>query len=386
MSAGTALLFKSATRRQSFDDLLFEICEELQLTPTKYELAEQRYRTIGKMLCQPGSPFASQDPTIYPQGSMRLGTTVHPIDGPFDLDFVCQLSVPYRPENPMEVLDNLFTFFKGSDRYKDMVEKKNRCVRVIYADDFYMDILPACRDSGSGPTRIQVPDRGSHGWKPSDPIAYADWFRRKSQHRMYKFAGARADVEPLPGLEATEEKEVLQLVVQLLKRWRDRFYKRSDFPPISVVLTTLAADLYRGEASTSEALLNALDGIVARLNSARVLGRRLSVITLVLEKKDFSEHWDNRDNAYREFDSGIRHFAKRWREVCESTGNPNKDFAELFGEVVPTVIEKRARRLQESREKNELGIKSSGIIVPATAAAAVSRMRPNTNHGDSARN
>ena len=101
---------------------------------------------------------------------------------------------------------------------------------------------------------------------------------------------------------------------------------------------------------------------------------------------DFSERWDNRDNAYREFDSGIRHFAKRWREVCESTGNPNKDFAELFGEVVPTVIEKRARRLQESREKNELGIKSSGIIVPATAAAAVSRMRPNTNHGDSARN
>ncbi len=383
MSAGIAPLFKSATRRQSFDDLLFEICEELQLTRPKYELAEQRYKTIGEMLCAPGSPFATQDPSIYPQGSMRLGTTVHPIDGPFDLDFVCQLSVPYRPENPMQLLNNLFMFFKESDRYKDMVDRKNRCVRIIYADDFYMDILPACCDRASGQTCIQVPDRDSRGWKASDPIAYAEWFKRRSQHRMYKFAEARADVEPLPGLEAAEEKEVLQLVVQLLKRWRDLFYSKSGFPPISVVLTTLAAELYRGEESTSEALLNVLDGIAQQLNSAHAQGRRLSVLNPVHLDEDFSERWDNRDSAYREFDQGIRHFAGRWRVVCESENNPNKAFAELFGEVVPTVIEKRARRLQSMRDKQDLGIKSTGVIVPATAAAAVTQMRPNTNHGDS---
>jgi hypothetical protein len=203
---------------------------------------------------------------------------------------------------------------------------------------------------------------------------------------MYKFAEARADLEPLPGLEATDEKEVLQLVIQLLKRWRDLFYSGSEYPPISVVLTTLAAELYRGEESTSEALLNVLDGIVLRLDSARALGRRLSVLNPVHAGEDFSERWDNRDSAYREFDKGIRQFAKQWRALCESEGNPNKAFSELFGEVVPTVIEKRAKRVQSLRENDKLGIKSTGVIATATAASVVSRMRPNTNHGDAAKN
>lgn len=380
MFATKELLFKSETRRQGVDDLLFEICEELQITPFKYKLAEQRYKTIGEMLCATGSPFASEDPSIYPQGSMRLGTTVHPIDGPFDLDFVCQLSVPYRPENPMELLDRLFAFFKASDRYKDKAERKNRCVRLIYADDFYMDILPACCDRAGGETCIQVPDRGSKGWKASDPKKYADWFQDKSQYRMYKFAAMREAVQPLPGLEATEEKEVLQLVVQLLKRWRDRFYSESKFPPISVVLTTLAADIYRGEDSTSEALLNCLDGVVQRLNTAHAGGYRLSVMNPVHADEDFSERWDNHDSAYEEFGRGIREFAKEWRQVCEGDGSPNAAFKDLFGEVVPTVIEKQARRTQSLREKEQLGVRSTGVIT--SASTAVSRMRPNTNHGD----
>jgi len=374
------MLFRSETRRHGFDDLLFEICEELQITPSKYQLAEQRYKTITAKLCAPGSPFASEDPSIYPQGSMRLGTTVHPIDGPFDLDFVCQLSVPYRPQNPMALLDRLVAFFKANDLYKDMVQRMNRCARLIYADDFYMDILPACSDHAAGQTCIQVPDRDSKGWKASDPKKYAEWFELRSQYRMYKVAAARDAVQPLPALEGTEEKEVLQLVVQLLKRWRDLFYSDNSYPPISVVLTTLAADLYRGEESISVALLNCLEGVVQRLEAARARGQRLSVINPVHVDEDFSERWDNRDNAYREFDRGIRQFAKKWRQVCEGDGNPNAAFKELFGEIVPTVIEKQARRTQSLREKEQLGVKSTGVIT--SASAAVSRMRPNTNHGD----
>jgi len=118
---------------------------------------------------------------------------------------------------------------------------------------------------------------------------------------------------------------------------------------------------------------------VQRLANARALGRRMPVINPVHNDEDFSERWNNRDSAYQEFDLGIRKFAKRWREVCTSDGNPNKDFAELFGAVVPTVIEKRAKRLQSSREKEELGIKSSGVIT--SASSAVTPMRPNTNFG-----
>lgn len=379
MFASPTQVFASAQRRTAFDDLLFEICEELQISPAKYKLAEERYKTIGKLLCAADSPFAAEDPDIYPQGSMRLGTTVHPIDGPFDLDFVCQLSVPYRPENPMELLDRLHTFFQSSDRYKGMVKRKNRCIRIVYADDFYMDILPACLDRSACQTCIQVPDRQLRGWKASNPIGYAEWFHQKSRYRMYKFAADRA-MQPLPPLQATEEKEVLQLVVQLLKRWRDLFYTDSDFPPISIVLTTLAADLYRGEDSTSEALLNILDGIVQRIDAAQRQNMRISVGNPMHQDEDFSERWNNRDSAYAEFVKGIRKFANRWREVCENGEDPKPAFAELFGEVVPAVLEKRANRTQSLREDQKLGIRSSGIL--ASATASVTRLLPNTNHGD----
>jgi hypothetical protein len=173
---------------------------------------------------------------------------------------------------------------------------------------------------------------------------------------------------------------VLQLVVQLLKRWRDLFYTEGEFPPISIVLTTLAADLYRGEESTSEALLNVLDGIVRRVDDAHAQNRRLAVRNPMHPDEDFSERWDNRDEAYSQFEQGIRQFAARWREICESGKNPKSAFVELFGEVVPTVLEKQARHTQELRESQRLGVKASGVITSTAGAAA--HMRPNTNHGN----
>jgi hypothetical protein len=85
----------------------------------------------------------------------------------------------------------------------------------------------------------------------------------------------------------------------------------------------------------SVALLNCFEGVVQRLDAARARGQRLSVINPVHVDEDFSERWDNRDNAYQEFDRGIRQFAKKWRQVCEGDGNPNAAFKELFGENSP---------------------------------------------------
>jgi len=222
-------------------------------------------------------------------------------------------------------------------------------------------------------------------WKGSNPLGYAAWFHKKSQYRMYKFSAIEArDMQPLPALQATEEKEVLQLVVQLLKRWRDLFYSRSKYPPISVVLTTLAANLYNGEASTADALLNVLEGIVACLDAAHAKGERLKVINPVHQDEDFSERWNNRDDAYKHFDLGIRQLAKRWREIYMYEDDPKKAFSDLFGGVVGAVVEKRASRLQESRMKSQLGVKALGVITSASSVASVARLRPSTNDGDPA--
>jgi len=63
-------------RAAGLDSLLFEICESLQLTLTQHQKAVQRYGAIARTLDSPDTPFAKIESNLYPQGSMKLGTTV----------------------------------------------------------------------------------------------------------------------------------------------------------------------------------------------------------------------------------------------------------------------------------------------------------------------
>jgi hypothetical protein len=61
--------------KSQLDEFLRVICEQLQLPPYRYQLADQRYGT-NRFLEALGSPFAAHMPRTYPQGSMALGATV----------------------------------------------------------------------------------------------------------------------------------------------------------------------------------------------------------------------------------------------------------------------------------------------------------------------
>lgn len=157
------------------DDLLERICVKLQITPTQHELAEERYNAIGSWLEVPGTPLAAAKPIIYSQGSLRIGTTVRPLaHEEYDLDLVCQLQIDLqRVKNPVVLLDAVEQRLKQHDTYKNMLERKNRCIRVKYANEFHLDILPACPDLTSGNGCVMVPDREAKEWKASNPKGYA---------------------------------------------------------------------------------------------------------------------------------------------------------------------------------------------------------------------
>lgn len=107
------------------DDLLARIAEELQLDKTRYSHAETSYGAVGAYLDN-HQVVGRFKPTIYPQGSMRLNTTVKPMTGDeFDLDFVCEFL--YGPEvfaGPTQALDLIEKALRESDRYRPMVERK----------------------------------------------------------------------------------------------------------------------------------------------------------------------------------------------------------------------------------------------------------------------
>ncbi len=59
------------------------------------------------------------------------------------------------------------------------IEAKNRCIRLVYAGDFHMDILPGVQESVFDQNKIKVPDCELGNWVSSNPLGYGDWFMSK---------------------------------------------------------------------------------------------------------------------------------------------------------------------------------------------------------------
>ncbi|MDH4338024.1 MAG: nucleotidyltransferase, partial [Candidatus Krumholzibacteria bacterium] len=249
------------TRTENLDALLSIICEELQLPTSEYDRAEEHYVAVGHWLDAEGSLLRSWKPVIYPQGSFRIGTTVKPLkEDEFDLDLVCELQLGEANIAPLSVLDMVERRLRDHGTYHNMIERKRRCVRLTYAHEFHLDILPARPDGQASGTRVRIPDGDLSMWLPSDPRGYARWFEGQAERIKL------ARVEPVPDQESVAEKSSLQRAVQLLKRWRDLAYQdNTDVAPRSIVLTTLAGECVVEATSTSAALREIIDGITIRV-------------------------------------------------------------------------------------------------------------------------
>ncbi len=234
------------------ESLLHQIAAGLSLPKTKHQQAEARYRTITDLLAD--SHLASCAPEIYPQGSMRLGTTVKPLaKNTFDLDAVMLLPRLPATVAPADALDAVARFFEGHGTYAGMVERRPRCVRLSYADLFDLDIVPARLHQRRQPTFIEIPDRKLATWVSSNPKLYAAQFDAlKTAGRTVAF---RASVEPVPDQTPPGFQPPVVVCVQLVKRARDIDYQRDyDLQPASILLTTLVSHVFRSSHSVVEGL------------------------------------------------------------------------------------------------------------------------------------
>jgi hypothetical protein len=362
----------------SLDDLLHRICINLQLSLTDYSLAVEHYQAIGNYLESKDSPVAQYHPNIYPQGSLRIGTTVKPHGKQeYDLDIVCEMSnlEMERLSNPVSLLTDIEDWLKKNGRYKDKVERMNRCVRVNYDYQFHLDILPAQPDEASGYCCVLVPDCKLDDWKPSNPKGYAEWFDAAAEYSKFELVMEAA--EPLPAHEPIEFKPPLKRAVQLLKRYRDMTLGYDSKAAISIVLTTLSARNYVGQQSVNDTLLGVLEGIVAGLPSQGIM----EVRNPMNHNELLSERWNSDPKLYDEFKEWIIEFRNDWRAINSAKGLPSRMplLGKLFGEErVNIALEDQAEAIHNLRPSSSIGVKkASGIITIVDSAETVPVLKNN---------
>jgi hypothetical protein len=300
------------------------------------------------------------------------------------LDLVYELQVDYtKIPRPVTLLDLIELRLRQHGTYRDKVERKNRCVRVNYSGQFHLDILPAALDLVCGGTCVRVPDRTTQDWKASNPRGYAKFFEdQAARATAFGEVAVKASVEPLPDHVSHEEKTSLQRDTQLIKRLRDiTFTGNCELAPISIVLTTLAAQNFGGERSVALGIKRVFHSVVSQIPAHG----RLYVYNPSNPEEDLSERWDNDRDAYSAFCEAMRRWQRAWDALLELRGidRITAELERMFGPApVKRAIEEQVKALEELRHRGRLGVDRNGGIITTSVGSTISVVPKNTFYGE----
>jgi len=253
--------------KEQLNNLYERIAKAIDISDDLFDAAETEYTDLGVWIDKETPTYKI---SIYPQGSFALGTVIKPIkdNDDYDLDLVCEFERQYGLSAKALKHDVVKPLLERYRKVKDKIVEKKRCWHVEYEDvpNFHMDIIPAIYQS----TYINITDHDEekdlYNYIGSNPKGYVEWFnsrkavRRKILVEQYyaehkQIVRCQADVEKL---KEYNFKTPLQKAIQLLKRHRDIMFNgdADHRKPVSIIITTIAAQLYGNEDNIVDTLEN----------------------------------------------------------------------------------------------------------------------------------
>lgn len=342
--------------------ILDRVVDAIQVPDSKYESANRSFNSICEWFQRPESTIKNDHLESFLQGSFRLGTAIRPTtdDDDYDLDIVVTLKASKKLISQADLKRKVGVEVRSYSHAHSMTRPidARRCWTQDYADEsqFHVDILPSIPDEQGLRERLEARDLGQAyvetaigitdqkdghyntihpSWPNSNPRGFAVWFEGRMADTLSKRKAAIAlmeakSVEDIPSYRA---RVPLQRAIQLLKFHRNmRFADDPDDRPISIIITTLAAMAYRGEASLEAALETILRDM--HLGIKTELGIDW-VRNPTNEMENFADKWieypKRRVNFYDWLDSAREDFA---RLRLASYNNAEQIISEIFGDEV----------------------------------------------------
>lgn len=306
-----------------WEAFIVKLLRKLELDEAEREKAVACYEELGRHVAKKMG-LNQTDADVFVQGSMRTQTTISPRGNQnFDLDVVVKISSKrFNAQTDSQTFfDEFGESLKGIEGAGEP-EPKRRCWRLSYpGQPFYFDVTPALPGSISMgyQTDLRVRDPETV-WSPSNPEDFANWFceiaakRFHFQNRLDELRfKSQTEVSPVPS-ETVGIDDILRRGIQLIKLHRDNFYwelpkERKDAQPISVILVTLAGNVYNkmvtNEPLTFNSPIEVLLEMVDRMPSElKVNEKGWSVPNPRLTSENFADRWNSDQGLrYQEFQS-----------------------------------------------------------------------------------
>jgi hypothetical protein len=372
------------TREQLVSELIQGAIERLDISPELHTAAELEYQMVGDWLADHADP-SGEGWRVYPQGSFRLGTVVRPegIDE-YDLDAVCLRSIRKDQTSQAtlkgevgEVLDRYMLARTEDPDGPIAREERKRCWTLSYPAPFHIDVLPAIPNPETPPEGILLTDRKLREWQYSNPIAYANWFHNCMRRELIEKQVRLAEAERVPPEQVPFHtvKTTLQRVVQVLKVHRNRYFADDlDSRPPSILISTLAAHAYEGEALLDQAVL---DTVRAMPGLVRYENDRWLVLNPVEPRENFADKWAEKPELATAFYEWLDRLEEDLLTARETEGIDRTVVAlsESFGEPIRKAAAAIADGYRFQRERGTLRFST------ATGALSLAGELPVRKHG-----
>ena len=309
---------------------IIKILEEIEVSESNYEKAENRYKNISEYICN--SELKKFNPDIFIQGSIKLGTAIKPIteEGSYDIDIVCCFEKLSKNEITQRDLKNQLgkeiINYSKKNNMKNKPKNGKRCWTMTYIDkdNFHIDIMPCIPNNQNSNNIVALTDKRNkeyniitNNWEISVPRDYYNWFIKISENEKYKKAFAenvKLNIEEIPDYKI---KTPLQQIIQILKRHAEiEFSNNMEYKPSSIIITTLVAKTYdnlikeKKNRNFDELLIEIVKKLKYHINKNE--NGNPCILNPVNEKENLSLKWEDDVKYFNEFN--------RWIEKI------NKDF------------------------------------------------------------
>lgn len=306
------------------DDFESFLIANVNLNQSRLDTLQQRVDSIEGFI-ESSAMFSDMFVDVIPTGSWAHRMIIKPVcaDDEFDADIL--LLVEEQDDwLPRDYIEQLHSTFQSSGVYKSIAQRKTRCVRIDYAGDFHIDVVPYMeRDSGHFITNRLEP-AGEGRFEASNPEAFSAWIderQRVSNGRFIK-------------------------VVRLLKYLRD--YKNT-FTCVSIILTTLLGnEVNEIEASYSPELYADLPSALVTLLE-RLTKSLPSTMPAVMDPAGTGDNFTDRYGDswnYENFRKCIQMYATKARNAYDETNREKSIelWREIFGDgFKPGALEPAAK-------------------------------------------
>lgn len=153
------------------------LSDHVNLSESRLQSLDSRANSVSKFLKTGDDPISSRYIGIIPQGSYAHRTMINPVakDDEFDADVLLEME-ENADWSAKDYVEELYKVFYASGTYGHMVSRHAHCVKVDYANDFHIDVVPYLERHGSH----YVTNRDYDLFELTNPEGFNEWLDGKN--------------------------------------------------------------------------------------------------------------------------------------------------------------------------------------------------------------